>query len=206
MRNTLRARGQRGNVTLLAVIVLMVLGTLGVFTTMSVQGGNSANESDRFHTLAGYAAESGGAVAMDYLRKTVSSSTGWTALISASNTSVQTPLGIPGNTVQDGSAGNLFDADVRGWYTVEILNNRDDAGFVSGNDNDIRVIIRSTGHGPNGSVSVLEWDVSGQAAIGTGRPCAGYAQRGISEDGAGRNDCLGTITQTSVTTFRPGGP
>ena len=35
-------------------------------------------------------------------------------------------------------------------------------------------------------------------------PCPAYGQRGVAEDGAGRNDCVGDINDTDVATYRPG--
>ena len=41
---------------------------------------------------------------------------------------------------------------------------------------------------------------------GLGRPCPSYGQKGMAEDGAGRNDCLTTVISTDVATYSPGGP
>jgi hypothetical protein len=41
-----------------------------------------------------------------------------------------------------------------------------------------------------------------------GRPCPSYSQKGLSEDGAGRNDCLGTFSGalTAPQVATPGAP
>lgn len=189
---------------LLAMIVLSALGTLSALTVVSVEGGIATTGSDRFHAIAVYAAESGGAAAMDFLRRTVSPTTGWTAYVSAKNANPSQP-GLAGNNQAVGATGNLFSADIQGWYSVQILNNRNDSGYATGADNDKRVIIRSTGYGPNGAVAVVEWDITAQNVTGMGRPCSVYAQRGEAEDDSGRNDCLGTINTSDTATFRPGG-
>ena len=189
---------------LLALIVLGALGTLSALTVVSVQGGIATAGNDRFHSIAVYAAESGGAAAMDFLRKNLNLTTGWSAYISASNASPPQPA-LPGNNQASGTAGNLFSADTQGWYSVQILNNRSDSGYAAGAENDKRVVIRSTGYGPNGAVAVIEWDISGANATGLGRPCSVYAQRNESEDDSGRNDCLGVINTGDTATFRPGG-
>jgi len=197
-------RTQRGNSMVLAMIVLSALGTLSALTVVSVQGSIATVGSDRFHAIAVYAAESGGAAAMDFLRKNVNLTTGWASYVSPNNgTAVQPNL--PGNNQAPGAAGNLFSADMLGWYSVQLLNNRSDSGFATGADNDKRVVIRSTGYGPNGAVAVIEWEIAAQNITGLGRPCSVYAQRNESEDDSGRNDCLGTINTSDTATFRPGG-
>jgi hypothetical protein len=188
----------------LAMVMLAALGTLSVLTVVSVQGGIATTGNDRFHTIAVYAAESGAAAAMDFLRKNVNLSTGWKSYVSARNTSPPQP-NLPGNNLASGAAGNLFSADMQGWYSVQILNNRNDGGFATGDDNDKRVVIHATGYGPNGAVAVVEWDITAQNVTGLGRPCSVYAQRNESEDDSGRNDCLGTINTGDTATFRPGG-
>ena len=189
---------------LLALIVLGALGTLSALTVVSVQGGLATAGNDRYHTIAVYAAESGGAAAMDFLRQNINQSTGWTAYVSPKNASPQQPA-FPGNNQAVGASGNVFTADTQAAYSVQILNNRNDPGYVAGTDSDKRVVIRSTGYGPNGAVAVIEWDISGAAALGIGRPCSVYSQKNESEDDSGRNDCLGVINTGDSATFRPGG-
>ncbi len=201
----IRARHpERGNSLLLALIVLGALGTLSALTVVTVQGGLATAGNDRYHAIAVYAAESGGAAAMDFLRKNINLSTGWTAYVSPRNTTPQQPT-FPGNNQAVGATGNVFSADLLASYSVQILNNRNDPGYTLGTDGDKRVVIHSTGYGPNGAVAVIEWDVSGAAALGIGRPCSVYSQRNESEDDSGRNDCLGVINTGDSATFRPGG-
>jgi len=188
----------------LAMIVLAALGTLSSLTVVTVQGGIATAGNDRFHSIATYAAESGAAAAMDFLRKNVNSATGWKAYVSARNANPPQPA-VPGNNQDVGTSNNLFSSDMQGWYKIEILNNRGDTGFATGDDNDKRVVIRSTGYGPNGAVAVVEWEISAQNITGMGRPCSVYAQRNESEDDSGRNDCLGAINTGDTATFKPGG-
>jgi len=189
---------------ILTLIVLSALATLSTLTVVTVEGGIATAGNDRFHTVAVYAAESGGAVAMDFLRKNVNLASGWSAFITASNVNPPSPA-LPGNNVATGVSGNLFSADVMGSYSVQVYNNRSDTGYATGADNDKRVIIHSTGYGPNGSIAIIEWEITGQNVTGLGRPCTVYAQRDESEDGNGRNDCLGVINTGDTATFRPGG-
>lgn len=201
----LRARDpQRGNAMLLSMIVLTALATLSGVTVVSVQGGIATTGADRFHALAVYAAESGGAAAIDYLRRNINLTSGWTSFVTASNSAPKSPP-LPGNGVPWGQPGNLFSVDTQGWYNVQILNNRSDPQFAAGLDSDSRVVIRSTGYGPNGAIAIIEWEISGAGATGYGRPCPSYGQKGLTEDGAGRNDCLGTINSSDTATYRPGG-
>lgn len=189
----------------LAMIVLAALGTLSSLTVVTVQGGIATAGNDRFHSIAVYAAESGAAAAMDFLRKNVNSSTGWKAYITANNASPLPEPPVPGNNQDAGTANNLFSSDMQGSYKIQIMNNRGDTGFAAGNDDDKRVVIRSTGFGPNGAIAIVEWEISAQNITGMGRPCSVYAQRNESEDDSGRNDCLGAINTGDTATFRPGG-
>ena len=199
----LRARQpQRGNSIVLALIVLSALGTLAMLTLFSVRGAVRSAAADRFHTTALYAAESGAAVAMDYLRSQAT----WSPLINPANAATPIPAGwaqIYGN----GDGHNAFSADTGASYTIAILNNHSDTGFATGADNDHRVIIRATGFGPDGATAVIEWDVSGGAGSTQSTPCNEYSQGQLSEYGGGNNGCLGTITGGSANTAstRPGG-
>lgn len=199
-----RRHRERGNSLVLAMIVLAALATLSSLTVVSVQSGIATTGNDRFHTIAIYAAESGGSAAMDFLRKNVNSSTGWKSYVSASNANPPQP-NLPGNNQALGAGGNLFSTDMQGWYSVQIYNNINDTGFATGDDNDKRVVIHSTGYGPNGAIAVVEWEISALSITGLGRPCSVYSQRNESEDDSGRNDCLGVINTADTATFRPGG-
>jgi hypothetical protein len=189
-----------------AMIALTGLVTLGGITVLSIQSGITAVGQDRSKSVALYIAESGAAAAADFLRKNVNSTTKFSDFVNPSNTNPQKPSGIVGNGARPGEAGNLFSTDQNAWYEVEILNNLEDTGFAAGDDNDKTIIIRSTGHGPNGAVAQVEWYVRADAISGLGRPCPSYGQKGMAEDGAGRNDCLTTVVSTDVATYSPGSP
>jgi hypothetical protein len=202
MRRRPLRRKRRGNAILLALIVLSAVAMLASLTVMSVRGGIQTVASDRFHAIAVYAAESGGAAAMDYLRSAIDPQLGWAALMSPANSAVSAPAEIVGNEKVPGDNDNPFSSDIKAHYRVEILNNRSDSGFATGADNDKRVIIRSTGYGPDGATAILEWDVQG-AGGQIQRPCPVYAQKGQAEDNSGRNDCLGAIDTSQSETFTP---
>lgn len=200
-----RQRAQRGNAMIVSLIALTGLAALGGLTVSTVQGSNSATATDRFHAIALYAAESGGAAAMDFLRDSVNSSTRFTTLVTANNSEPKSPAAILGNGVQPGATGNTFSPSLRAWYSVQLLNNREDPGFAAGSDEDAAIIIRATGYGPGGAVAILEWKIQATGMSAVGRPCPGYGQKGLSEDGSGRNDCMGAINLSDTATYRPGG-
>ncbi len=186
---------------------MSALAALSTSTVFSVRGGVATSAGDRFHNIALYAAESGAAVAADYLRQNYDPVYRWKAFITPSNINpipaTSAPLSnIPGNSVLPGVTGNLFDADMNAYYVVQVYNDRQElpTTFALGGDDDGRVVIHSTGYGPNGAVAVVEWDVkSNESAVS--RPCPSYAQKGESEDNSGRNDCLGTINTSDTATY-----
>jgi hypothetical protein len=188
---------ERGNTVVLALIVLSALGTLGMLSIIGIRSSSQTTANDRFHSIALYAAESGGAAAMEYLRANLDPNTGWTSLLSPGAID-----DVAGNNVAHGASGNPFSSDIKASYMVEIFNNRNDTGYSSGTDTDKRVIIRSTGYGPDRAVAVIEWEVQSSAST-VERPCPTYGQKGMSEDNAGRNDCLGTIDTSQTATFTP---
>jgi Tfp pilus assembly protein PilX len=154
---------QRGNSLLLALIVMSSLATLGSLTVVSVQSSLKASTNDRSGSIATYAAESGGAFAIEFLRTNYvegPSPGHWNAYTHQSNNVIEVPA-FPSNGAQPGTSNNPFSLDQNAWFNVEILNNLSDPGYGSGSDNDQdgQVIIRSTGHGPQGSVAIIEWEV-----------------------------------------------
>src|SRR5690349_17951139 len=153
-------RRQRGSVVIVAMLVLVALISLGGLTVLSVQGSASATGADRFKAIALYAAESGASAAMDFMRKHLSQLTAWGAYVEPNNVNPQSPEEIPGNGILPGEDGNLFTPEMNAWYEITILNNPTDPSFAAGEDFDKRVIIRSTGHGPNGAVAQVEWEIT----------------------------------------------
>lgn len=195
---------QRGSVLVVAMVSLSGLLAIATVTLVKVKRGLSASSQSRFQSVALFSAESGVSAGMDFLRNNLSPQSYYSEFVSANNGSVQTPLGIAGNTVEAGELGYLFSGEVPMSYTVSILNNNDDPSYSTGADADGIVLLRSVGRGPGNSMVVLEVEVDGSSVVNTNRPCPGYAQRGIAEDGAGRNDCLTDIDSSVVTTFTPG--
>jgi hypothetical protein len=191
---------------LIATLVLVALTTVGALAVMSVRTSLEANGHARFRDVALYAAESGVAAGMEYLRAHADPVTYWTALVKPNNEDPAAPAGILGNGAQPGSDDGVLSDDASAWYEVSILNNVGDPELAIGGDRDARVVLRATGHGPDRTSVTLEVEVEASGSIGLGgRPCPGYGQRGMGEDGAGRNDCLGTIDPGDTTVFSPGG-
>lgn len=164
---------ERGNSLVLALIVMSALATLGSLTVVSMQSSIQLSTSDRAQTIAMYAAESGAAVTMDFLRKNFDAgdpngiATSWGAYCTPNNGSPADPLVdmsqyIPSSDAMPGDPKNLFDRDQNAWFHIDILNNRDDQGYPNRTpscDTDGILIIRSTGHGPQGSLAIVEWTV-----------------------------------------------
>ncbi|MCA9679299.1 MAG: hypothetical protein H6708_31405 [Kofleriaceae bacterium] len=196
---------QRGNAMVLMLLALSGLAALGGLTALSVRGGLDAAGHDRFKAVALYAAESGAAAAIDFVRQQAVQGTQLSDLVEPDNVDPQRPAGIVGNEIGPGDVGNPLSPDMQAWYEVEILNNPTDTGLAAGDDTDGRIVIRSTGHGPDGAVAQVEWEVRSNFSGGTASHCPGYGQRGLAEDGAGRNDCLTTIDATDTATYTPGG-
>ena len=142
----------------LALIVMSSLAALGSLTALSVQGSLKTSSNDRFQAVAMYAAESGGALTMSWLRANLDLVNGWGAQVRPNNNNPISP-GFPANGALPGDPNNPFSADQHCWFEVIILNNRSDTGYGTGQDNDWRVVIRATGHGPQGSTSIIEWEV-----------------------------------------------
>jgi hypothetical protein len=175
---------QRGNSLLLALIVLSSLATLGSLTVVSVQSSLRASTNDRSQTIAMYAAESGGAAAMVFLRDPAhfDPNLGWSAYVRRDGEPKQlTPTELPSNEALPGSPDNMFSPDLNAYFVVELINNRSDDQYLStpptppgllapNNDHDGIVIIRSTGHGPQGSRAIIEWEVQRIAPPAPGTP------------------------------------
>ena len=159
---------ERGNSLLLALIVMSALATLGGLTVVSTQSNLKTSTNNRAQTIALYAAESGAAVAMDFLgahfNNTNTGAPGWSAYVTAQNGAaapISTAL-IPSSDALPSTPNNLFSPEQRAWFEIMLLNNRDDPGFDGVTpplDQDSRIIIRSTGHGPQGALAIIEWEV-----------------------------------------------
>lgn len=189
----------------LTLILVTSLATLGMLTTLTVRGGIQTGASDRFHKIAVYAAESGGAAAMEFLRANIDLTDMWSAFVEPSTPNApvpHVPTGLPGNGALPGDSGNLFSPALGAYYSVEIFNNRQDEGYLLGRDTDARVIIRSTGYGPDGAMAIIEWDVVLEKREQV-RPCNVYAMKNQSEDNSGTNSCLDNIDTSQTATFTP---
>jgi type II secretory pathway pseudopilin PulG len=140
------------------LIVLVALGTIAGLTVISVQGGSAQASTQRFSAMALYAAESGAAAAMSWLRTQYSDADHFTPVLG------QSPEALPGNGVHPGERGNLLSDDQQGWYEVTLLNNPNDPGGRN-SDTDSIVVIQVTGHGPSGAMRRLEWEVHRDDAV-----------------------------------------
>ena len=192
--------------TLIAITALLGLGAL---TVLSVQTELASGGQSRFTNSALYAAESGTAAGMDFLRQNCSTVSLFDAWVNPNNASPSSPdhPQLVGNGAKPGETGNPFanngdvpNADL--WYRVTILNNYADEGFATGEDSDGIVVLRSEGHGPDNTVAIIELEVLNDDCVE--KFCEQeYAQRGITA----RNDafaaCSPRIGRTNMRTFTP---
>lgn len=209
--------GQRGNIIVIAVVVMASLIGVAGIAAMSVQSNIASSSTDRAKVIALYSAESGAIAAMSVLHSTYSISTKWQSWFDTATRDTQTTT-IPANGqsacqgVSGEDCNEYFTPDQQARYEVEIFNNPTDPGAVwdaasqafLGTDTDGRVVIRSTGYGPNNATARIEWEVGNpDGAINT-TDCPTYAQRGMSELGSGSNRCMGTVDIAgSIATFTP---
>lgn len=156
-------RQQRGSVLIVVLVTLSALLMAATITILKVDRGSKASSQARFQSVALFAAESGVSAGMEFLRANYHPVVHFGALVSPSNTSIQSPLGIPGNMLPALDSGSLFSGDVKMHYEVSLLNNRSDSGFASGVDADSILMLRSVGYGPGTSMVVLEVTIDAQA-------------------------------------------
>lgn len=161
---------ERGNSMILSITVLAALATLSGLTVITTRGTMSQETNDRFHTIALRAAESGAAATMDFLRDRClpgavpsppNPASHWTTWLTTTPTFLA-------NGAMPGTPNNQFRPDQQAYYNAVVVNNKNDVGYNTNpsldRDNDCDVVIRSTGHGPNGAVAVVEWEVQGQTS------------------------------------------
>lgn len=195
-----RERGAALAVTLIAITALLGLGAL---TVLSVQTEMSATAQGRFSQAALYAAESGTSAGMDYLRThCAADGTFFSASVSPSNSAPPQPTDLVGNNVKPGLTGNPFDPQSSMWYSVSILNNPEDPGFIAGTDDDGVVIIHANGHGPDQTVAAVELTVTNQSCVKTFCEQE-YAQRNVTSRNDANAACSARVTQSNIRQFNP---
>lgn len=199
-----RSSAQRGSVLLVVMMVMAAMLGVGSLAVMSARMGTRSVAHDRYQGQALYAAESGLAAGVEYLRSVRDPVDNWSLEVEPENTGVLPKNGITGNTIRPGQPGYPFSATSVSWYEVTILNNQGDPGYAAGDDEDARVILRSVGHGPDGATVVLEAEIAPGTA-GAGTPCPGYAQKNADELGRATNPCLSNVNSTDTATFSAGG-
>lgn len=145
---------------MVALIAMIALLGVGAITMLTVRSDSAASGQDRFHQMSLYAAESGAALAMDFLRNQCDASALYTQFVTRNNETPMSPPQIAGNGKLPGELGNPFGAVPDTWYELQILNNADDTGFSQGLDEDGILILRAIGHGPNQSSAILELELS----------------------------------------------
>jgi hypothetical protein len=185
---------ERGSALIVVVVTLVALLSIGAVTILSVQAELTSTGQRRYDQQALYAAESGVAAGMEFLRTNCASVNAFSGLVNQNNVNPQHPAGIVGNEVAPGGAGNPFGAETQAWYEVYILNNTNDPGFalVANNDQDATVILQVTGHGPNDTRAVLEVEVYNASCMAD--YCWGSdAQQNIDSLNSGQGACAAVI-------------
>jgi hypothetical protein len=205
---------QRGAALALTLIAITALLGLGAITVMSVHSEIAATAQSRFNYYALYAAESGAAAGMEFLRNNCRTMTGFTTWVTWNNKDPLKPDAIIGNKLKPGDNGNLFASSRDMWYEVAIYNNLDDPGLapVDGDlnpiapaDTDFTVVLHSTGYGPDNTVATVELSVKSPGCVANF--CASdFAQKGVSSLNDANNACAARVTSGTMRTFSPGGP
>jgi hypothetical protein len=203
--STLDTRRDQGAALIIVLVVLVALLGIGTLTLLSIRAEMVSAGQGRVDQSALYAAESGASAGVEYLRSHCQPAPDFfSSLMSASNATPQSPVDIPGNNAQPGSAGNPFLLDSAMWYQVSVLNNTDDTGFAAGTDTDAVVVLRSVGHGPNGTQSIIEVQVMNtQCALTACYKDA--AQRNMSASNDANSLCGSAVSGGTARTLVPGG-
>ena len=179
-----RPQNESGSVLVIAMVSIVGLMTLGSLSVLAVQSSFAATSHHRFRAVALYAAESGLSAGKVALVNNYSASEFWSNHVAAPNGVAPVPLQIYGNEIKEGEVGNVFNSP-NTWYSVTVENNKNDPGYELGLDQDRRVILRSEGHGPNGTTVIVEAEVGPGQPIGKEVPCPAYAQQNINASGSG---------------------
>ncbi len=197
--------GERGAALIVALVAVTALLGIGMVTMLTVRSDTAASGADRFQQVALYAAESGAAAGMEFVRDKSDATTKFSAYVEPNNVSPQSPTGVLGNAVQPGETHNPFTDSPNTWYQVTILNNPEDSGFAAGNDTDGTIILRSTGHGPNQTQVTIEMIVRlGTGAADPGSVCrTDYAQ---GFDNSSNSNTAGCSAAISTATLRSANP
>jgi hypothetical protein len=203
MRSPPRRRDpERGAALALTLVAITALLGLAALTVLSVRTELVHSGQSRFTQAALYAAESGAAAGMDFLRTNCSTTSLFSQWVTPSNTAPIKPTGIYGNGARPGGSENPFLADSDLWYEVVILNNTTDARFQDGLDTDGIVILRSTGHGPDQTMAAIELEILNAECLGAF--CAQeYAQRGMGARNDANAACSAQISSGTLRTFTP---
>lgn len=198
-----RGRGERGAALIVALLALVALLGIGGITMLAVQSEIRSSGNDRFEQMALYAAESGAAAGMEYLRTNCNTTTLFSTSVEPNNVNPQSPAAIIGNSRMPGTAGNPFALGSQIWYQVILLNNREDGGLVAGNDEDGQIVLRSIGHGPNQTQVTLETVVVAESCISAF--CASdYAQQNLDSGNTAFAVCAQAVDPAgALRTFTP---
>jgi hypothetical protein len=187
-------------VLVVVLIVLAALVSIAGITFLSARSELQSGGHSRSQQAALYAAESGVAAAMEYLRDQCTPSELYSALVDPQNDPGQQPGGITGNGVEPGQTGNPFTAEQQTWYQVTVLNNRTDPGFAAGNDTDAALVIRSVGYGPSGASTTVEVELVNGSCL-TNFCELTYAQAFVNASNSAVAACSSVLGSSATTTY-----
>jgi hypothetical protein len=199
VRTSRRRDPEHGAALVVSLICVVGLMGIGAITLLSVQSELRSSGAARVEQGSMYAAESGVAAGMDYLRTSCSTLTLFSDDVEPNNVNAQVPAhpSLYGNDRRPGAAGNPFPTDSQVWYQVTILNNFTDKDFPTGGDSDGIVILRSVGYGPNSTQTTIEVEVQNTACV-----AAFCAMENAQRNMNARNDATQVCTQA----IDPGSP
>jgi hypothetical protein len=195
---------EKGAALIVALVALVALLGIGGVTILAVQSETRSSGSDRFTQAAMYAAESGAAAGMEYIRNNCSITDLFSDFVEPNNVNPQKPADLFGNMKQPGDAQNPFTAGSQLWYEVTLLNNPGDGGFTLGEDHDGIIMLQIVGHGPNGAQATLQLDLQNTLCLANFCEIE-FAQRGVTS----RNDavaaCSAQVESAQTQTIVPPG-
>jgi hypothetical protein len=165
------ARHVRGGTLLVAMVALVALLGVGMVTVLSIRSDSAAAGNDRFKQVALYAAESGAAAGLAFLRDHCATDGSFFSTYIGTS-----PQDIIGNNVPFGDVGNPFVANDAS-YSVNVINNPGEANPAL--DSDGIVILRVTGFGPGQTSTTIEMAIQSPKCVQTF--CTGeFAQKNVS--------------------------
>lgn len=187
-------------VTLLALVALLGIGSV---TLLAVQSEAQSAGQDRFNNVALYAAESGAAAAVEFLRDNCDPTRLFSAFVEPFNQNPQHPPGIldNGRRPAEKNVFRQFDPNSQAWYDISILSEITDPGYAIGDDTNGVVVVHAVGYGPNNTQATIEMEIRDDECLASA--CAAeYAQKGNSSLNSSNPACSQQVTAVGAAAAR----